>query len=128
MTREDFPTGIPKVARFQNSDPDFDMVRSFNLAHLRILIYHQNRIQTLESKVLERDKIHAAMPRDSIEYKKLRGAQFILRKKDDDESERLEYNRNDEKQGDVMEEDELLLELERELKRYRKLDNDSDGS
>jgi hypothetical protein len=104
------------------------MVRSFNLAHLRILIYHQNRVQTLESKVLDRDKRYAAMPKDSVEYKKLRGAQFILRKQDDGESQRLEYNINEDRKGDIMEEDRLLLELEEGLKRYRKPDNESDGS
>ncbi|KAM3066730.1 hypothetical protein ACMFMG_011933 [Clarireedia jacksonii] len=120
-TWEDFLTGIPKVARFQNSDPDFNMVRCFDLAHFQILIYRQNKIQRLQSKVLERDKRYAAMPKNSVEYRKLRGAQFILRKRDGGGLERLAYNINDEREGDIMEQDEMLLELEKELKEYHEV-------
>ena len=52
---EDYSNGYPRVAAFENCDPNFLIYRKFGWLHNRALLYLQDELVELESKLESQD-------------------------------------------------------------------------
>ena len=56
---DDHPEGYPQLAAFLNSDENFLLCRRFGFLHSRVLLYRQDELHQLETRLLALDQADA---------------------------------------------------------------------
>jgi hypothetical protein len=54
---QDYPEGLPLQAAFQSSEPSWSIYRAFHYLHSRVILDLQEELRTLESELVDLDKI-----------------------------------------------------------------------
>ncbi|KAF2475653.1 uncharacterized protein BDR25DRAFT_253094 [Lindgomyces ingoldianus] len=83
---QDYPSGYPRQAAFQSSEPSFSIYRCFNYLHSRVLLELQDQLRVLESDLTDLDNLDL----ENGQEKRLKSRAYDLRqaKKEKIESER----------------------------------------